>query len=406
MPKNIVILCDGTSNEIEADRTNILRLYGTLVKNEKQLVYYDPGVGTFGSDGFVSYTLRQTSKVWGLVTGWGLDHNVKEAYRFLVENYDDGSSKKTSAPDRIYLFGFSRGAYTVRVLAGFINAIGLIRKENLNLLDYAYAAYKDIGEDRDDDTKGGAFSEVRLYKRILQPRRPAIECLGLFDTVSSVIEPGRGIKIIRFRSHAFTKKNPSVKSVRHAVAIDEERRMFKPQLWPAGQEYWGGPSKPKNTKDIKQQDTKEVWFTGSHGDIGGGYPEKSSALAKISLHWMIEETGKMKLLYDSKVVDLLVLGKKKGSDYVAPNSLASPNNSMKWYWKVLEYAPRRVPKAHKTERKSFMGFYIPRSEERNVPPDAVLHPSVLERKGSATDFKQTNIAHLTGKKDRRTNLRA
>jgi uncharacterized protein (DUF2235 family) len=145
MPKNIVILLDGTSNQVSANRTNILRLYGVLEKSDRQLVFYDPGVGTLGDDGAWLALWRKATEVWGLVTGWGLDDNVKRAYRFLVENYDAGHAD-SGERDQIFIFGFSRGAYAVRVLAGFLNALGLIERRNMNLLDYAYRAYKRIGE--------------------------------------------------------------------------------------------------------------------------------------------------------------------------------------------------------------------------------------------------------------------
>ena len=141
MSKNIVLLFDGTSNEISADRTNILRLFGCLRRSDEQIVYYDPGVGTFGAEENWSGLARDAYEIWGLATGWGLDHNVKEAYRFLVEHYDSGpvdADGRHSDRDRIYIFGFSRGAYSARVLAGFIHAFGLMSKYHLNLLDYAY----------------------------------------------------------------------------------------------------------------------------------------------------------------------------------------------------------------------------------------------------------------------------
>lgn len=111
MPKNIILLCDGTSNEIARNRTNILRLYGCLKKDEDQLVFYDPGVGTFGAENAWLSFWRRAVEIWGLITGWGLDANVKEAYRFLVEHYDDGTRENVAdeAPDRIYIIGFSRG---------------------------------------------------------------------------------------------------------------------------------------------------------------------------------------------------------------------------------------------------------------------------------------------------------
>jgi uncharacterized protein (DUF2235 family) len=98
MAKSIVILLDGTSNEISSDRSNILRLYGVLKKSAQQLVYYDPGVGTFGAEGAWSRFWRKAHEVWGLATGWGLDHNVKEAYRFLVEHYDSGKISGAGLP--------------------------------------------------------------------------------------------------------------------------------------------------------------------------------------------------------------------------------------------------------------------------------------------------------------------
>src|ERR1700761_4944219 len=112
MSKNIVILFDGTSNEISRDRTNILRLFGVLKRDDSQIVYYDPGVGTFGAADSWSNAYRKTIEIWGLATGWGIDQNVKEAYRFIVENYNRGSADADGhSPDhdRLYIFGFSRG---------------------------------------------------------------------------------------------------------------------------------------------------------------------------------------------------------------------------------------------------------------------------------------------------------
>ncbi|MEX3007302.1 DUF2235 domain-containing protein [Hoeflea sp. TYP-13] len=389
--RRIVVLCDGTSNEISEDRTNILRLYGALEKNDEQLVFYDPGVGTFGAANAWSYHYRKAHEIWGLATGWGLDHNVKEAYRFLAETYDDGKASG-GEPDEIYLFGFSRGAYTVRVLAGFIHAIGLIEPINLNLLDYAYRAYKGISErsgetvSDDRDPAKNPFAEARLFERILSPRRPAIRCLGLFDTVGSVIELGRYGP--RTRTHAFTRTNKSVEAVRHAVAIDEMRTMFRPQLWPEGVDYWGGPFRPKT---VIKQDVRQVWFSGVHGDAGGGYPERESRLAKIPLEWMIDETKALGLKYKTRTVNEIVLGKNANKPYVAPDPLAAPNNSMTFAWKILEYLPRRVSQYDPTSRPAFMGWYIPRFEKRIIPPGASIHHSVFKRRGTPSDYEQPNI---------------
>ena len=186
MPKNIVILFDGTSNEISSNRTNILRMFGCLEKSAQQVVYYSPGVGTFGADNALSYHWRKMVELVGMATGWGIDQTVKEAYRFLVSHYDKG--KGGTDRDRIYIFGYSRGAYTARVLAGFINCLGLMHKDHLNLLNPAFRAYKAVNEMGDETTD---WSELNLYDRMLQPDHPPIRCLGLFDTVASVIELGR-----------------------------------------------------------------------------------------------------------------------------------------------------------------------------------------------------------------------
>ena len=395
MPKNIVILCDGTSNEISEDRTNILRLYGTLEKSSTQIVFYDPGVGTFGAANAWSYYYRKASEIWGLATGWGIDRNVKQAYRFLVEHYDDGKRDDGDDvdPDQIYLFGFSRGAYSVRILAGFIHAIGLIDPVNLNLLDYAYRAYKGVSDAKgspssngSDDAATNPFAEVRLYERILRPRRPAIRCLGVFDTVGSVVEWGRFGP--RLRTHAYTRSNKSIAAVRHAVGIDEHRTMFQPQLWPAGDDYWGGPFKPKQTK---AQDVREVWFSGVHGDVGGGYPEAKSQLAKIPLDWMITETRKLGLKYKTRTINQIVLAKSDNPKYVEPDPLAEPNKSMNWAWAVIEFLPRRASASQPAPRRSLFGIYIPFFEKRHIPDGAAVHTSVYERRGTPNDYAQPNI---------------
>lgn len=388
MPRNIVILLDGTSNEITRKRSNVLRLYGTLSKTPGQIVYYDPGVGTFGADNAWSNAWRRLHEFWGMITGWGLDQNVKEAYRFLAETYDDGkrSDGPDEEPDRIYIFGFSRGAYSARVLAGFIHAVGLLNPVNMNLLDYAYRAYKSVGEGGsvEDNLDGKAFAEVRLFERILRSPRPVIRCLGLFDTVASVIEWRRFRPTLK--SHVFTRNNASVQAVRHALAIDERRTMFQPQLWGERREYWGGPFRPPTPE---AQDVNEVWFTGVHGDIGGGYPEDRSALAKIPLEWMIDETRALGLQYSTRTINLLVRGRGKDSKYVAPDALAMPNDSMTGGWRLLEYVPRRLPRGG--GMAGLLGFYLPLGRRRVMPAGARIHASVEARRGGPSDVAQPNI---------------
>ncbi|MBB3559398.1 uncharacterized protein (DUF2235 family) [Rhizobium sp. BK512] len=386
MPKNIVILFDGTSNEITKDRTNILRLFGALKRSDEQIVYYDPGVGTLGAADAWSRLYRKTIEVWGLATGWGLDENVKGAYRFLVENYDAGPADDHGGHperDRIYIFGFSRGAYTARVLAGFIHAYGLSSRYHLNLVDYAYRTYKGIPEQEQsaDGDPAAPFKSMRLYERMLRNDRPPIKLLGLFDTVASLIEAGRGR--LQFKTHPFTRKNPSVEYVRHAMAIDERRTMFQPEPWTPDQDYRGNPFKTSTAK----QDFKEVWFAGVHGDVGGGYPEAQSAQIKIPLDWMIRETGPTGLLYVSRTVNSIVLG-KSDKDYVELNATEPLHDSMKAGWKLLEYFPRWVPE-NSWRKHGRSGFYLPLEDRRFIPDGASLHESVRVR--MVTGYNPPNL---------------
>jgi uncharacterized protein (DUF2235 family) len=134
MPKNIVLCCDGTGNEVEANLSNVLKLFRIARKNEEQVVFYHPGVGTISDSEPWSRLKSDALGVWGLVTGYGLDEDVLCAYRFLIDTY--------SGDDNIYLFGFSRGAYTIRVLAGFLRLIGLLERPQRDLAAYALTAYK------------------------------------------------------------------------------------------------------------------------------------------------------------------------------------------------------------------------------------------------------------------------
>ncbi len=365
MPKNIVICCDGTGNEIEDKQSNVLKLYRILKKNNNQVVYYDPGVGTLGYQNDWNRFKQHTEKLAGLALGYGLDRNVLDAYCFLVQHYNEN--------DRIFLFGFSRGAYTVRVIAGFINTVGLLRPEQINLAGYALIAYKQISVQED-------FSSTRIFERTLRPRRPPIRFLGLWDTVSSIIVPRKDRAYIpSFHQLAYTARNPSVETVRHALAIDEKRRMFRPYFWQEKGVYWGGPFPSNNAVD---QDIKQVWFPGVHSDIGGGYEEDESSLAKLALKWMIEESP-TELGFVTQNVNQIALGKKRANsklEYSKPSHKGKLHVSLKNGWQILEWIPKRKKFLVWPHRRSFLGFYLPQAEPRFISEEATLHVSVLDRK--------------------------
>lgn len=369
--RKLLILCDGTGNEIDHRQSNVLRLYRVLRKTAEQRVFYDPGIGTMGSSEDWVRWKANTERVLGLIAGYGLDENVLTAYRFLLREYRPG--------DRVYLFGYSRGAYTVRVLAGFINAVGILQKDQHHLLPYAYNAYKQISED-------GDFGHIRQFERILRPYRPAIEFMGLWDSVSSILVPRKDrLHLPTRRQLAFTERNPSVKTVCHALAIDERRRMFQPYLWPAGKPCWGGPFEPAKAEKVVPQNVRELWFPGVHSDVGGGRPEAQSALAKISLQWMCEQIeDELDIVPQS--YRRIVQG--QGSDEsIAPDACAPMHNSMTGVWKLLEYLPKR-----KAAGAAGLPWYLPCGEARKIPADAALHASVQQRIDAGIGYQPTNIS--------------
>ena len=262
--KRLVICCDGTWNEPlekvedpadETEPTNVLKVVrGVAPTDQKgfpQIVYYDAGVGTEG----------WFDKVVGGAFGKGLSQNVKQAYRFIANNYTEG--------DELFLFGFSRGAYTVRSLAGFIGAVGLLPKKHLRRVPDAYALYRIPPSNR-------AESKPRKYLEGLcpKPRQSIpIKFIGVWDTVGALGVPTPGLRRITKRWVRFhdTQLGPNVRHAYHALAIDERRRPFQPNLWT-------DPPKPRQT-------IEQVWFCGVHSNVGGGY--RDTGLSDITLAWMV-----------------------------------------------------------------------------------------------------------------------
>jgi uncharacterized protein (DUF2235 family) len=246
--KNIVICCDGTGNEYGDHNTNVVGLYSVAVNNDKQVTYYDPGVGTGGwqyeeESGLFRGTRDQA-------TGEGVQKNVEEAYRFLMQCYQDG--------DRIFLFGFSRGAFTVRALAGMLYTVGLLRIDNDNLVEYASKLC---------NNNGGRYSDaiVSGFRSTFGRRCPAY-FIGVWDTVESLILNGK-----KFFNYQL---NPETKFGYQALAIDEKRNDFPPCLWDERNKVLG-------------QTIEQVWFAGVHSDVGGWYDERG--LSNTALLWMINK---------------------------------------------------------------------------------------------------------------------
>src|SRR5205085_6237393 len=139
MARNLVVCLDGTSNEPESGTTNVARTYAVAAKSDTQLVYYDPGVGTMGARGAVTRAGQAATRIAGLVVGYGVKDNIEEAYDWLAAHYQPG--------DEIFVFGFSRGAYTARALTGMLRTVGLLRPGADNLTPYALKLYAQHGKD-------------------------------------------------------------------------------------------------------------------------------------------------------------------------------------------------------------------------------------------------------------------
>ena len=403
--RNIIICCDGTGNEISENISNVLKLYRCLRKTEKtsprQLVFYDPGVGTLERPDPWHKLKQDFNAILGLATGYGLDDNVLAAYALLVHTYQAG--------DQIYLFGFSRGAYTVRVLAGLIHKVGLITPEQVNLAGSGLIAYKQFSSDEapklraslksladvataEDTLPQSAFDNAAQFARITSTRWPTIRFVGVWDTVASVIVP----RADRFywpslEELAFTIVNPSVQTFRQAISIDERRCMFRLKKWDDPQTF---KHNRFNDAHAEPQDILQVWFAGVHADIGGGYPEKQSGLSKYPLLWMIDEATKCGLHVNQATVNQLAWGiQRKGSpfSYVAPDVRGDLHTSLSGAWWLLEFLPKSAKYREWPERQVYFSWYIPDGEPRLIPDGAVIHESALKRMDALPAYRPVNL---------------
>ena len=394
-PKNIVICLDGTGNQIETNVSNVLKFYRCLRKTSskkradnsrknRQAVYYDQGVGTvrlknkFGA-------LRQGFRTGlGLMTGWGMDRNVLNAYRFLVKNYEEHAVDSHKTRDRVFIFGFSRGAHTARVLAAFIHNMGVLTKDQIHLSEAAFTAYKGSNSEKHK-------SAVSEFNRITQPRFPAIDFLGVWDTVSSVITPRPDrFYIPMFERLPNTTENPSVKVFRHAMAIDEKRRMYKLDEWIKEQMF--KRSEYSQTDEVPQ-DSLEVWFSGYHSDVGGGKKRETSGISQIPLIWMIQQVNPLGLKFTTNTIKYVAQGDAEASgdnvakyNYPKPSATAKIHPSGFFPWVVFEV----LPGFGRGKRLNLGLIHFPFWRPRPIPEGAVLHASAIERKRDKPKYKPAN----------------
>ena len=269
MSKRIVICADGTWNRPEKDLkkdfpTNILKIARAIKPHDKegtpQQVFYDWGLGSYHDEATAG------------TTGKGIQKNIMDGYRYIVQNYSPG--------DELFLFGFSRGAYTVRGLCGLINNCGIIKRPDARLIQQAFDHYK-----RSDSAyKPQGEKSIRFRKRHAHSSNE-VGFLGVFDTVGALGIPLPFMGFLNAEDEFYDSKlGPNLRIARHALAIDERRHDFMPTTL-----------RPRRNLDLKQ-----VWFTGSHSDVGGGYPpdKGGSLLSDIALDWMMREAQKAGLEFE------------------------------------------------------------------------------------------------------------
>lgn len=292
--KRIVICADGTWNRPEKDLekdfpTNVLKLARAIQPisddNTPQQVFYDWGVGSY------------YDAVGGGATGRGIEKNITDCYRYIVQNYSPG--------DELFLFGFSRGSYTIRALCGLVNNCGILFRTDAPLIEEAFEHYKRSGaEYSPSGSKSVGFRNEHSH-----PSRE-IAFVGVWDTVGALGIPISFLGLFEDKDEFYdTKIGRNIRVARHALAIDEHRSDFEPTIWETNPET----------------EIQQVWFPGAHSDVGGSYKPDAdgSVLADGPLSWMLQEAQRNKLGIEPHILSDLTI-----------NPLAEKHNSREGFYRI------------------------------------------------------------------------
>lgn len=344
MPKRIIICADGTWNRPEKDPqqdhpTNVLRVARGIkpmaADGRHQQVFYDWGVGAYHD------------AVYAGITGQGVQKNIMDAYRYIVQNFAPG--------DELYFFGFSRGAYTVRSLCGLINNCGILKRAEANLIQMAFDHYKRGWPDYAPEGK----ASVVLRKKHSHSDSRGVKFVGVWDTVGAMGIPISFLGMFDNKDEFYdTKLGPNVAVARHALALNERRVDFQPTIW-----------LPRPGVDLQQ-----VWFVGCHSDVGGSHapdPASGAVLSAIPLKWMVKEAGQCGLEFESHIA--------KGAK---SDPAASIHESRRTFYRLREryYRPIQPQIKYKTD-------------EITVP--IKIHKSVKARWETDSDYRPKALAqHL------------
>ena len=334
--KRIVVCCDGTWNEPgqlndgTVVRTNVQKVFRYVARKSRdgleQRIVYIAGVGVDGP---------KSRRILDGAVGRGLDKDIMDAYQRLIEAYEPG--------DEIFLFGFSRGAYTARSLAGLINNCGVLNIDNFSRLQEAYEKYRDRGPDTHPS------SPAMEKFRATYGYSPRIRFIGVWDTVGALglpLDIFSNINTKRYQFHDVQLSSITDHAF-HALAIDEKRMAFAPTLW---------VKSPSNPNQVLEQ----VWFPGVHSDVGGGYATED--LSDVTLKWMMTKAAQVGLAFRKEILDDL-----------KPEPTGSMHNSLDWMYRAL-------------------GFLNGELKNRGAFDRNLSQPGVMLGGTKRTDFKPQDLA--------------
>lgn len=339
MPKKIVLFSDGTGNSAaRLQKSNVWRLYQALKRTQNQIAYYDDGVGTSA--------WKPLALIAGAV-GFGLARNVQDIYTFLCRNYDPG--------DEIFAFGFSRGAFTIRILGGLIAARGIAARgpDLEDRVNREWRAYR---------KKYGRFGRTKPAETV--PHNVKIRFMGLWDTVDAYGFPLEEMRIawdylilpLSMRDRELSSK---VLDAYHALSIDDERQTFHPVLWTEeGQ---------AQVETIEKERITQVWFAGVHSNLGGGYPDDS--LSYVSLKWMLEQAQRCGLVFDGDYKDFI------DKEIDEAGKIYNPRGGLSALYRYMPRSIRDLSRELNHNGKDY-AVYIQRPK---------IHESVFRRLRNGTD---------------------
>jgi uncharacterized protein (DUF2235 family) len=324
--KNILICLDGTKNEVKAKAvTNVFNMaeFADLTNPDEQVLYYGPGVGTMAPPSAWTGLAQRISLIGGMALGHGMRQDIAEAYTYLMNTWEPG--------DKVFIFGFSRGAYTARALCGMLYRIGLLRPGSDNLVPYAVRTYARNRGDSDLSTDEG-WGRMDKFAKGLSRRIEGdslafpVEYLGVFDTVKATKVFGRDI------AWPYTRDLRNVRVVRHAVSIDEKRPQFE--------EYRVFPD-PKE----KFPALKEMWFAGVHSDVGGGFEDDNLTLSKITMRWILDGAIRrgLKVRSGKYRYHLTNLGDAEACSAMRPTDAVWRYLQAPWRWLFNPWRSRPIP---------------------------------------------------------------